>query len=728
MRFALVMVPFALFTALVLWVWMPLLVHYRVPNLKLPQEAVQAARLSPAQDTFEQLRELHAESPEFDSDTDAVPAANALLGGEARLPNGRILPLAVALSPGDLAKTPFSSQLPLASLAPVELLLQAYRATGNRSYFLRARDIVLASDDWDRRARMPVSLWWNDHAIAARVQVLTDFWGVYRRDSSYSEEEARRVLEFLARSGTRLSEDRFFTVRTNHGVMQNIALLQLASAFPSLPDAPKYREVALRRLDRQFAFYISDEGVILEHSAFYQRFGLRLIAVIERLLAMSHEAVPSTWRTKFEKARMFYRQIQRPDGTLPQFGDTYSRPEKRAGNLLEDTGGASMSGERPARSWALYPLAGYSVSWGGLQHWPDEKRLSQSVVTWSNFPTRSHKHADDMSFLLWAGGQTWITNVGYWPYGATGRGESESWTGSNAPHVENEAAPARLAPRLVGVASVKGATFIDLERTAPGGVVIRRQVVEVQPRLWVVVDSTSGKSEKQVVTVWNTAHDVPVSMGANGCYELETSTTLLMEQCVIAGSAITADVLKGSMKPFVGWQVVDHSPRPANAIMVKQPTGSWTLTAFRWAQSNARETTPAMMQKWGGPEDWTAQLPGGYKLTRKGGLIRWSVGDTKAVSDMGVEPAPQGTADRIAQVHRAYLSAEHEYPEFDSSIATRKKITLLLAALLLVSVATSLIVRFLLPSWYLRYSVVLALCWAGALVVLAFRFPTIFVA
>ena len=58
------------------------------------------------------------------------------------------------------------------------------------------------------------------------------------------------------------------------------------------------------------------------------------------------------------------------------------------------------------------------------------------MVLWANFVSHAHKHADETSMVVWAGGKSWWENVGYWPYGVEGRSEAESWSGSNAPHLE----------------------------------------------------------------------------------------------------------------------------------------------------------------------------------------------------------------------------------------------------------------------------------------------------
>ena len=128
-----------------------------------------------------------------------------------------------------------TQQLRFASLAHVEVLLDAYQATGDIAFLEGARDIVDAWAGFERSRVLPIGFLWNDHAIAQRVLVLTRYWSLLRGSPAFKPESARALLGFVQRSGLMLAKPGHFTVRTNHGVMQNLALLHVAAAFPALP-------------------------------------------------------------------------------------------------------------------------------------------------------------------------------------------------------------------------------------------------------------------------------------------------------------------------------------------------------------------------------------------------------------------------------------------------------------------------------------------------------------
>jgi len=130
------------------------------------------------------------------------------------------------------------------------------------------------------------------------------------------------------------------------------------------------------------------------------------------------------------------------------------------------------------------------------------------VVTWPYFPGHAHKHADEMSVLLWAGGYNWWTNVGYWPYGAKGRSEALSWAGSNAPHLFHESTHSKRKTKLLSYATSDYLNVIDLKRTGPNGYVARRQVIYLNPNLWIVIDCTEGSEDTLTTTAWTTSPEV----------------------------------------------------------------------------------------------------------------------------------------------------------------------------------------------------------------------------
>ena len=229
-------------------------------------------------------------------------------------------------------------------------------------------------------------------------------------------------------------------------------------------------------------FYVTREGAVLEHSPGYHLFGLKLLALTFRYLDLMGQK-PAEWVDKYEAAKQVYSSLRRPDGSLPMFGDTDSGADVSGPLTTRFTSDhraqrlAYEPGWKPAKAVELDPVAGYSIWWDGLGFWPDPAKLSQTVITWANFGDHGHKHADEMSLLLWAGGRTWWSNMGYWPYDTEGREVAKSWDGSNAPHLAGESYTSFRTTRLVSSGWSDKLEVIDLERTSAEDYSARRQVI-----------------------------------------------------------------------------------------------------------------------------------------------------------------------------------------------------------------------------------------------------------
>ena len=146
--------------------------------------------------------------------------------------------------------------------------------------------------------------------------------GAISTTGGFEPETARSVLSLVARSGMLLAKPEHYSWRNGHGIVQNLALLQISVAFPFLAESRQFRDTAQRRLAAHFQYYVNREGVTLLHSAGYTVGGVRFVAMAMRLYTLVGPSIPPEWWSRFEKAEAFHAMLRRPDGTLPMFGDT----------------------------------------------------------------------------------------------------------------------------------------------------------------------------------------------------------------------------------------------------------------------------------------------------------------------------------------------------------------------------------------------------------------------
>ena len=719
----------------VLSVWAPVVLRYHVRPVDITAEVVQQARQAPADSVLSELKEFRFVQPVSSrtvymnvgpSDTqEVVRVAEGLVRGTAAFPDYPNTRISLPFDSRDLENVPPAWRLPVAGLALPRALLDAYDVTGRDEFLAAARDMVVEFGEFERDAWLPRGLLWNDHAIAARIGVLTELWRLYRHHPRYEPAIGKAILQQVERHAELLAKPSLFTFATNHGVMQNLALLHVAVAFPMLPDAQRYGELALQRLRDQVPFYVDEDGVVLEHSAGYQRLGVELIAMACRYLTLLQQPIPEEWRRKYARAQNVLAALRRPDGSLPSFGDTDGVTDDLGpliGALDGDRIGALHHAPRsiPGRSLNLYPGAGYAIWWDGLGHWPDPGDLRHTVVTWSYFPGHAHKNADEMSVLMWAGGQPWWTNVGYWPYTMAGRSDAESWAGANAPHLIGESPESSRNTILRSSGWSQRLAVVDLERSGPGNYRARRQVVHIKPDVWLVVDHVTGDDTLKTITAWTTASNVNLRKDTTpGSYILESrQRSLRLKTFVLSSPGATIREFQGSMSPFAGWHVVDGLPKPAPAFVIEQPArDAWSIVVWS-LEAGLRDSPRAVAlprASWNGADDWTVEVPtrtGTYELVRDRNRIALSDGQHGVVETLDLGPAPD-VSRQVATINTAFATVGQAYPRFDDQLRRRTKVTYLL---LVVFLGQELFFWFMArkrPAYYLSLRVINLGGWIG---------------
>lgn len=692
--------------------WLPEFREYWITAPEPSDQVVEQARKRPPQSLLQELGaqslavRTHLREPQL------IEAANRVLHGRLELPRFPPVQISVPFDEGNLDVGLPTVQLLISSLTATELLLGAYSATRDEKYFSAAREDLIAFARVERSQFLPRGMLRNDHAVAARIPVLIRFWDLYRDRHDFDPETARSLLILVARSAELLSAPSQFTYRTNHGVMQSLALLQIAAAFPMLEGASGYKELGCSRLVDQMRYYIDSQGVTLEHSSGYHALGQELLGMAVRLFQINGCDIPDDWEKKRVKADQFANLLRRPDGTFPAIGDTDHAPD------FQGTGALS----RPDRPTAVFPLSGYAVWWDGLESWPQAEGLSQTVVTWSNFPTRAHKLADDMSVVIWGRGAPWITNTGYWPYGVRGRHAAESWLGSNAPHLFDEPAQSTRETTLRAFGEAKGLRAIELERRTEGNVRIRRQVVGVDGTNWWIVDSVTDPQARVLEVSWTGGPELGIERLPDGDFLLRRPTgTTSMRMSFLGEPEPTVDSYRGNWEPFAGWIVLRGQPVAAPAVMLKQPSrDSWAMSVFALGSENAiRGERRPVTGGFESPEAWQGSVPvegGAMTVTRKDRhvtLRRPDGGITVAV----LEKAGDALAEKEA-LEKIYADTASRYPRFRNLMSYRIRISELFLMLLVLQEVFFLAARRVASSagWVYPLRVVSGLAWlAGGL-------------
>jgi hypothetical protein len=717
-RFARTICWLAAPAAVFLLIWLPIVLHYRVPEIEVSSNDVAAARRFPSDDVLSELRDLSILPGYFPDDRQVVSSADRLLRGELNIPGRPAVPVRLPFDPRDLEVSPYS-YLPVAGFVIPGILLRAYAITGRDEFFQTARQNIIRFAEYDRSVWLPRGLQWNDHAIASRVPVLAEFWRLYRHRVDFRPDEARIVLQLAERMGFMLANPKRFTAATNHGIMQNVALLHLRLAFPGLPNCAMYDALAYDRLREQMRFYINSEGVVLEHSAGYQGMGVELLGRALRFFSLLNRPVPSDWTEKYERAKHVYSQLRRPDGTLPVFGDTDGASQDPGPHITHfDAGG--RAGRLTHQLWppansgsVLYPVAGYAISWECPVDTAGRKVASQTVSLWSYFPGHAHKIADELSVVLWAAGRTWWANTGYWPYDLPGRDSAESWDASNAPHFEGESAGAARTSRLVSYADSSLLNFLELERTT-GRQSIRRQVVHVKPSVWIVVDNPVSEDSTGMISIWTPHPSLSVKRQPGESYTLwpEEGRPVLRVHFLPSENAKTL-LRHGSLRPFGGWMVLGGIPRPAFAVVNLVPVNAWSVAVWSIDEPAPQQVEPApQVTEWAGPERWSIEVPqraGVVRLHRRQATLTIT-GDRGGQGVLDLQAAPD-VSDERRVLAASFQAIVRHYPQFREALDFRYRNSWRLLLLMILQEVFFLVYESIGGRWRLRLRVLSSVAW-----------------
>lgn len=590
--------------------------------------------------------------------------ARMILDGELNAPSFFSTPYRLRGWPDDLTPGGPTAQLVMASLAVEDLLLREFESGSDRRYFLRARDRILAFAEWESRQREPFGFLWNDHAIAARISVLIRLWRSLRDDAETTPDQRTELIALVDRSAALLAKKSQFTVRTNHGVMQNLALLQISAAFPDLPHALQWRILAMERLERQLHFYVSDEGVVLEHSAEYHLVGNHLLASAVRLARLNRLEPSQLLLKSHAGTTNFLQLLMRPDGSLPLVGNTaggkHAIPTVESSNSL-DVKAVVPSGfpttPEKVPSSQIYPLSGYAIWWDAGD------APSQTFVAWANHDRHGHKHADEPSVHFWSRGVDWVTATGYWPYGERGYQQANSWLGSNAPHAKGEDMQSPRTVFLLGSGEVGNIRGIDIENVRQSGLKVRRQIVRLSSEQMLVLDAVRGATSP-IETLWTL--DPRLTLHALGEQRFRSSSSndgysLQIDVSSDKGAAMQTVLYRGSWSPFAGWVVMRRDPTPAPGLLVERMSGN-SLTATLFTVSNRSELGAFKLQDGAESENWTIDIldsNGAQRVKRSGNSIE--VTNQQGASSLKLA-APTALASRQQALRTAMSQAIDSYP------------------------------------------------------------------
>lgn len=713
------LLPLALLAA----IWWPEWTHYRIDRSDVAAGLPEQGAALPADAVLDELADVDL----AEADSLGLPAATIarqMAQGYIDLPglSGGRVPLRGHPQDHQVGSPTF--RLFMASTAPERMLLRAYEETRDEQWLNLALQRTLELAAHERAQTHDKGFLWNDHAVAGRVATLVRLWADIRARPALRQADGPALISFAQRSGRMLAKPGHFTVRTNHGVMQNLALLQLAAAFPWLPEAPQWRELARQRLSLQWPFYLSPEGVTLEHSPAYHQLGLLLVQRAQRLYRLNGLPPDPLLERQAGAAHRVLTQLLRPDGTLPPIGNTDIGRSTRL-PALDARGSARpawlpLPGADSPGGAQLYPVSGWALWWSGQA----QPRESQLMVTWAKHDGHGHKHADEGALVWWAQGQEWLGAVGYWPYGDSQVRKAYGWRSANAPHTPDEDPRAARSVQLLGSGEAGGLRMLDLERRTADGTLLRRQVLQWDASTLLVLDFQAAARQGSQ-TLWTLGPAVrlqlaPPEPGARSlaASSLPRADGLRLGLRLAATSELRGQLLRGSRAPFGGWATVDSEPRPVDALELTSPTAeAATVGLFHLGRGEGAPGIAPLPPRLD-PVQWQLALridDQPVQLQRSGDRLTLATAGT--TQTLTLQPPPASVAEAQRTLREAYRDAVDRYPPWRDLWRYRVEISQYIGALALglegALLAAAALAGGLLRRWRLALQSLLLAGWGG---------------
>lgn len=457
--------------------------------------------------------------------------------------------------PLDWAADPFSDnnwRFQLHAWRMTDPMLGSYEASGDSAYLREAFDV--AADWWEFHRNGAADMSWND--MAAGIRALRLAYLVEKHAAGpleLTDAEAAVLGELAGAHLEFLSERSNVTLRSNHGLFQIFGLKRLGRVAPPVgADTSRLADDLFREaLELQF----TDEGVHKEHSPDYHFFTLR---VLNQLGATDLFTSPEL-EAVVTRARELTPFLVGPDRRVVAVGDSAPSVQKPA---------------RPAEP-AVSDCArsGYNVVQSGG---------SMLFMTGARY-SFTHKHADELSFVLYERGRPVLIDSGKYGY------QNDEWrryfldaAAHNTVTVDQTpiSPRAKIGELALEPVRVEGGWYILRGVVDRTGLFRQERVIRYQPGAVLVVDDhlTAARPRTFVSSLHLAPDLVPELRGSALSATMDEDVTM---HAAVAGGRLSA--VRGGLDPIAGWESTGYLEKHPTTVVRATSTGTdvtvtWTVT------------------------------------------------------------------------------------------------------------------------------------------------------
>lgn len=198
---------------------------------------------------------------------------------------------------------------------------QAYRFTGNERY---AKTFAHGISDWMRSNPPGLGINWSS-SLEASMRLITWCWALFLfRGSKWLTPSLQ--VEMIAWIETHASYierylSRYFSPNT-HLTGEALGLYYVGTLLPGLKDAQHWAELGREILLQQLQHQVHADGVYFEQATRYQYYTIEIYMHFAVLARRNGDELPEDVNTALRKMLDFVLALRKPNGQIPQIGDT----------------------------------------------------------------------------------------------------------------------------------------------------------------------------------------------------------------------------------------------------------------------------------------------------------------------------------------------------------------------------------------------------------------------
>lgn len=322
-------------------------------------------------------------------------------------------------------KVPSAFQLHLQGFNTIKYLIQGYVLSLNQNYFDLASKFIKSWLEYEPNSKNKFT--WFDHSASDRALVMIYYLLVSKKNNiTLPSDLISKIHISIIKHADFFYEDNNYKLN-NHGTMSDKALYAI-SVYLNDHLYDKYREKSIIRLKNALKRNFSQNMINLESSIPYHLFNMELFVSIEKLLLNPFEDSCGISQSSIKKSVDFLIDCVKPDMYFPMIGDSQKLSIKSIINYcffsyvesympLKWLLTSQKSGTTPKNLFKVYKKEGFAFFRNSWDQTKKDEISYVSFISGSGSPEiNSHKHADDLSFTLFAKNKDIFVDSGTYTY------------------------------------------------------------------------------------------------------------------------------------------------------------------------------------------------------------------------------------------------------------------------------------------------------------------------